>query len=156
MSSWPPPLKSLLWRDFLASALARVGIGVWGFVILFELIGRFGGEQAAMIHAFGAGNLLAIAAVASAVALPLLWWRLSVLQRVLSDGRPIPAKVVSTENQQTMRAVWVEYELDGEILRRRNAVRHSGRRPLEIGQEVTLIIAPNANHIGFVRELYED
>ncbi|TVQ87334.1 MAG: hypothetical protein EA397_18630 [Deltaproteobacteria bacterium] len=151
-----PTSRTILWRDFLASALARVGLGIWGFVILFELMGRLGGAQAAAIHRYGSANLWMLALGMSTLALPLLLWRISVIRRVLLEGRPLQAKVVQCQEQQTMCAVWVEYVLEGETYQRRNAVRHGGPRRLQIGQQVTVMVAPNAPHVGFVRELYED
>lgn len=154
MTAPPPSLRTILWRDFLGSALARVGIGVWAFVLLFELIGRLGGEQAAKIHAYGAVNLLWVALIASAVALPLLVWRVRVIHRALLHGRTVHGTIVAVESQPTMLALWVEYTFDGDVRRRRNAVRHGG--PLEpiIGQRVELALSPDNPDVAFVRELY--
>lgn len=151
-----PSVVSVLWRDFLASALTRVGVGVWGFVIAFELIGRLGGGQAAAIHAWGASNLLMLASIASIVALPLLAWRTAVIRRTFASGSQIRATVVAAESHTNLRAVWVEYQVGGEVYRRRNAVRHSGRPMPKIGDEVTIVVDASDPNVGFVRELYLD
>jgi hypothetical protein len=151
-----PSVGSVLWRDFLASALARVGVGVWGFVVAFEAIGRLGGEQAATIHAWGAGNLLALAAMGSAVAIPLMVWRTVVIRRTFASGTPVRGAVVAAESHPNLRAVWVEYRVGGETYRRRNAVRHSGRPMPKIGDDVTVVVDPSDPNVGFVRELYLD
>lgn len=152
----PPTPLAVIWRDFLASALTRVAVGVWGFVLVFELIGRLGGAQAAEIHAWGSGNLLGVALVLSGIATPLVVWRVVGIRRAFRLGHRTPATVVAVEVQPTMRAVWVEYRAGGEVVRRRNAVRHSGRPLPEIGQPVTVFVAPDDPRIGFVAELYLD
>ena len=151
-----PTVRTVLWRDFLASALARVGIGVWGFVAVFELIGRLGGEQAARIHAFGAMNLLWIAMIASAIAVPLLAWRVTVIRNTFSHGQVLPATVVAIETQSNLRAIWVEYRHQGQTVRRRNAVRHSAAALPTIGAQVTVSISPANPQVAFIRELYVD
>lgn len=151
-----PSIRTVLWRDFLASALARVGLGVWGFVIVFELIGRLGGEQTARIHAYGSTNLLWIACVASAVAIPLLAWRIRVIRTTFGQGTALPATVIATESQSTLRAIWVEYRHRGETVQRRNAVRHSAAAIPKVGATVTVLVSPANPQVAFIRELYVD
>jgi hypothetical protein len=155
MSGPPPPpsLGTLVWRDFLAALATRVAVAIWGFVLVFELIGRLGGAQAAAIHAYGSGNLLLIALAGNAVALPFLAWRLWSLRRVFADGVAVPGKVTEARSQQATWTVWVEYRFEGEIHEVRNAVKRPGEPPRE-GTPVTVVVHPAAPSRGLVAELY--
>jgi hypothetical protein len=151
-----PSVPAIVWRDFLVSALSKVGLSVWVFVLVFEVIGRLGGEQAAMIHAYGRLNLLLIAAAFSSIALPLAWWRILVIQETFRLGRKTGGRVISTESQPTLYAVWVEYEVGGRTCKRRNAVRHGGKRQLQVGDTVSVAISTRNPEVAFVHELYVD
>jgi hypothetical protein len=151
-----PGVRRLVWRDFLSSMLTRVILGMWGFVIVFEAIGRLGGAQAAAIHRYGSVNLFVLAFLATIIAVPLLWWRINGIRQVFRHGVIRQATVIEVQRRGATVGVWVELQHAGRTLQRRNVVKRSQGVVPTVDSAVDVVLDPEQPERSFVCMLYVD
>lgn len=139
-------LKKILLTDYGAFIGWLAPLFYLGTILLQFLLG----ESFATIQTFALVLFLV-----SLAFLGLLFWRVSLIRRVIEEGVQMPATIVRASFFRGRGRVEVVYTYQGERFLSRNlVVKNKSTRSLTEGMPVLVIIDPENPRRAFVQELY--
>ena len=119
----------------------------------FDFLARLRGMEAPLTDE--APFFLTMAIIGSMIVIPIIIWRVVVIQHVFASGVEVAGHIVHTWLIRGRGRIEYVYDYEGQTYRRGNAVSKNRRTvSLKLGNEVTIVVDPANPKRAFIQELY--
>lgn len=150
-----PTLFFICKRDQFCGLMLRSVISLWLLWVGFLGVGALGFASSEPIVAYAAPRVLGAAGLVSFVVLPLLLWRMLMIQRVFRVGKTVESVVKEVVERQGIHRIWYRFEWEGQSHLGRNMVKQDRQfKVVKVGDTMEVAVLPNRPQRSFAWPLF--